>query len=157
MTTTVVIPRADAVHAIAGRLADRDAFVLLIPPGMVPTAARCLANVTRWTGYLDVGLPTVLRTNSGQALEMLPLVVSHFGATTTAVITVPKTIPAATLRTALGMAAGRQQFPDDGTRDIVAIHETGPLQWPLLFIDALTQVDPAAAAQLHANDLTRQS
>jgi hypothetical protein len=152
MTTTVVIPRADAVHAIAAHLADRDAFVLLVPPGMVPTTARCLATVARWTGYLDVGLPTVLRTHNSHALETLPLVVSHFGTSTTAVITVPKTIPAAVLATFLS-----EQLPDDGSRDIIAIHETGPLQWPLLFIDALTQVDPAAAAQLHANDLTTQS
>src|SRR5262249_28808962 len=106
----------------------------------------------RWTGYLDIGLPTVLRTHSSQALETLPLVVAHFGATTTAVITVPKTTPATTLATALGA-----QLTADGSRDIVAIHETGPLQWPLLLIDALTHVDPAAAAQLHANDLTKQS
>src|SRR5262249_40292180 len=110
MTTTAVIPRGAAVHAIAAHLADRDAFVLLVPPGMVPTVAHRLANLAttrqarraRWTGYLDIGLPTVLRTHSSDALAMLPLVVSHFGATTTAVITVPKTIPATTLAAALG-------------------------------------------------------
>jgi len=149
---TDVIARADAVHAIANRLADRDAFVLLVPPAMVPTAAHRLADVTGWTGYLDTGAPIVLRTSNSQVLTTLPLVVSHFGTTITAVITIPKTIPAATLRTTLGA-----DIPADGSKDIVAIHESGPLVWPLLFVDALTQVDPAAAAHLHANDLTRQS
>ncbi len=150
--STPIISRDDAIHAIANRLADRDAFVLFVPPGMVPTVARCLATVAGWTGYLDTGLPTVLRTSSSEALVMLPLVVSHFGATSTAVITVPKTVPAAALGKALG-----QHIPEDGSKDIVAIHQGGPLVWPALFIDALALVDPAAAAHLHANDLTRQS
>jgi hypothetical protein len=151
---TRIIARDDAVHTIAGHLADRDAFVVLVPPGMVPTVADRLTTVPSWTGYLDAGLPTLLHTNSGKALIILPLLVPHTAANANAVITIPKTIPAATLAKALG-----QHIADDGSKDIVLIHETGPgpLAWPMVFIDALAQVDPAAAAQLHANDLTRQS
>jgi hypothetical protein len=62
--TIHVIARADAVHTIAGHLADRDAFVLLVPLGMTPTVAHRLADLATtpprtgqagracWTGYL---------------------------------------------------------------------------------------------------------
>jgi hypothetical protein len=111
--------------------------------------------VPGWTGYLDLGLPTVLRVHLSQAQKktLLPVLVSLVGAACTAVFTVPKTVPAVTLGTALG-----QQLSDDGSQDILVIHEPGPATvWPTLFVDALALVDPASAAQLHANDLTRQS
>lgn len=142
---TTVIPRESAVRRIAAHIADRDAFIVVVPPGLLDTLAAGLVDVPDWTGYADNGTRMVLRTDQPGALLVVEAV-----SVATAVVIVPKTVPAGVLAEALG-----QEIPADGSQDLVLLHEDerGPLIWPRLFVDALEIVDPAVAAHLHANDL----
>jgi hypothetical protein len=142
MTTTIT--REQAVKAIAGHLADRDAYVITVPPELMPEVTRSLDGITDWTAYLDGGLPVVIRTDRAAVLTITgALTVSA------AVLTVLKrTTAAAALSAALG-----QEIRDDGSQDIVVLHDNGPMVWPLLFVDALAVVDPGAAAAIHANQV----
>lgn len=149
---TTLITRRAAVDAIAAHIADRTAFIVLAPPKLLGEVITRLRHVPGWTGYLDTGRDSVAR---GDAAEFVTLgrVAQAFGTPAIAVMTVPKTVPAARLSRAL-----RQPIADDGSQDILVIRgESGPIHWPMLFVDALEQVEPAAAAQLHAEDLSVMS
>ena len=145
-----LIDRDDAVAAIAGAIADRHSFVIVAPPDTVAGLAGCLTTVAGWTGYLDNGTPTVLCTDQPAAATVL----DGLAVPTAMVVTVPKTVPAATLGEALG-----QEIPADGSQDLVLLcgDEEGPLVWPLLFVDALAPVDPRAAAALVRRRDTRMT
>jgi hypothetical protein len=148
---TTVIHRDQALKAIAGHIADRDAFVVLVPPAMLDTVTHALRRTPQWRGYIDNGTGIILRADAATATALMPLM-GALGIPTAAVLTVPKTVPASVLGEALG-----QHIPADGSQDIIGIHDGGPLIWPLLFVDALALVDPAAAAQLRALDIATAS
>ncbi len=147
---SIILGRAEAVDAIASAIADRDAFVIIVPPTLVTALAAPLGDVPAWTAYVDNGTPMVLTTTDAAALSIVDLL----GVPAAAVVTVPKTVPATVLTQAIG-----QEVPADGSQDIVLLAdpETGFMVWPVLFLDALAKVDPKAAAAIRATDLTAQS
>ncbi len=149
MITTNPLDRDRAVADIASAIADRTAFVILGPPHMLPALGYRLTSMPDWTAYIDSGNPLVLRSQDAVTLCIVPTLLPA-----AAVVTVPKTVPAAALSEALG-----QHVPDDGSRDLVMLHDgdAQPIVWPMLFVDALERVDPKAAAQLRVDDIARQS
>jgi hypothetical protein len=149
--TADVLDRQSAVDQLAGHIADRTGFLVVAPPSAVATlAARLHRLPAGWTAYVDHGVPAVLATNIPRALGVLDVL----GVPYCAVVAVPKTVPARTLSDVLG-----QDLPDDGSRDLIFLHdeEGQAIVWPLLFVDALAIVDPAAAAAIHVNALTNLS
>lgn len=146
--TTMTTSREAAVRAIADALADRTSFVATVPPGMLATVADALARIPRWTAWLDCGLDTVLCVDDAHAITSTAALFAITRAPVLAVVTIPKTVPAKRLSRALGCPV-----PADGSRDVLIVgdgHEA-PIAWPVLFLDALAHVDPAAAAQLRAD------
>lgn len=144
--TTTVIGRPAAVHQIAAPLADRSAFVIVTPPDLVADIAPRLGRLpTGWTAYLDNGTPVVVATGEPKAIALMAALSLPGGIT--AVVTVPKTVPAVMLTEAVG-----QEVPADGSQDLIMLHSgwNRPIIWPMLFVDALEQVDPRATAQIRA-------
>lgn len=140
------VDRGQIVRTIAGHIADRDSFVIATPPGMLAPLALALRELPPvWTAYLDNGLPLVLRTDQPSALAAVEMLTPA-----TAVVIVPKSIPATVLGEALG-----QEVAGDGSQDIVLLRTTlqGPMVWPVLFVDAVAIVDPRAAMQIRVSDL----
>lgn len=143
-----LVDRQDAVAAIAAHLADRTAFIINIPPALISTAVEHLESIPGWTGHFDNGTPAVLRTGAGSLSLGVAQLLEALGAPFTAVVTVPKTVPAADLGRALD-----RDIPADGSQDIIGLYEGGPIVWPMLFVEALDRVDPQAAAQLRASGI----
>ena len=139
-----IVDRDTAVKAIGDAIADLHSFVVVAPPSAVASLADCLTHVPDWTGYIDNGTPMVLCTDQPAAVTVLNVLALP----TTMVVTVPKTVPAATLGDALG-----QEIPADGSHDLVLLcgDEETPTTLPLLFVDALGRVDPRVAAALYAD------
>jgi hypothetical protein len=129
------LDRADAVREISNHVADRDRFVIAVSLESFRRYAYafCSGAVPTWTAYLDMGGRSVLRTTNPELLEAQTR--AGFGS---AVLTVPKTIPA----TVLGAAFG-QALPADGSRDLIDLTTDS---WPLLVFDAMAVVSPAEAA-----------
>lgn len=148
---TTLITRRDAVNAIAQHLTDRTAFIVFASPALLAEAADRLKEVPGWTGYLDTGDPLVTEADC-RTFTALGALAGVFGIPVAAVLVIPKTVPAAVLSRAL-----RQRVAADGSQDILVVHGRQRVHWPLLFVDALQRVDPAAAAQLHANSIGRLS
>ncbi|GAA2370798.1 hypothetical protein Cme02nite_45080 [Catellatospora methionotrophica] len=145
---THLITRQAAVDAIAGHLADRTAFVVLAPPDLLAETTGRLRHLPGWTGYLDTGRDTVAQGNAEQFAALCG-VAQVLGRPAVAVLTIPKTVPARRVAQAL-----RRPVAADGSQDVLVVRvDGGPVCWPLLFVDALERVEPAAAAQLHAEDL----
>lgn len=142
MTTSSVIDRVTAVDDLTAAIRGCTHYLIVTPPAAVATVAERLDGIPGWTAYVDSGTPVVLRTGLGTAVAMTAALT-----TSVAVILVPKSVPAATLTEVLG-----QDIPADGSQDLVLIHgpDGDPIVWPLLFLDAIGAVDPAAAAQIHA-------
>jgi hypothetical protein len=143
------VPRATVEKRLAGHIADRDAFVIVgCPPDWVGELAETLREISTWTGYLDAGISTVLRTSNPGVLTLVAAL-----APVAVVVTIPKTVPAAEIAAALG-----QPIPDDGSQDLVMLCDPDrPAIWPVLFVDALAKVDPKTAATIYASDLRNQS
>ncbi|MEU2625743.1 hypothetical protein [Kitasatospora sp. NPDC007106] len=140
--TNHLMLRSRAVQEIAHHITRHDAYLITVPPGMLTSAARALDAVTTWQAYIDNGSGVVLRTGLIRAVR-------PNDRATAAVIAVPKTVDPAVLGKAL-----RYPLPADGSRDLLVLRgRTGPIHWPLLFVDAIDQVDPVAAAQLRAHSL----
>lgn len=139
-----LLDRETAVRRIGDALADRTAFVITMPPGTVSVLAARLSPVPAWCAYLDNGTPTALATSDPTCLRTAAALAPMVG-----VLIVPKTVPATQLSDVVG-----QVVPADGSQDVViltASSRTGsPVFWPLLFIDAVSRVDPQLAAQLRA-------
>ena len=140
-----IIDRATAVQEIAGRIRDRDAYVITAPPDTLPLLSRTLDGISSWSAYLDSGTPAILRTDRAGALLVADLLMETAG-----VIVVPKSVPAAELSKVVG-----QEVPADGSQDLVVLMppDGGPVFWPLIFVDALEVVDPPVAAQLRAHHI----
>lgn len=149
---TTLITRRAAVDAIAAHLADRTAFIVFAPPVLLAEVVGRLRSLPGWTGYLDTGRHTVVQADTAE-FSALGRVTRVLGTPAAAVLAIPKTVPAAQLAAAL-----RREVAADGSQDILVISaDGGPIHWPMLFVDALEQVDPAAAAQLHAEAIGRLS
>jgi hypothetical protein len=148
---TTLITRRAAVAAIARRLADRTAFVVFTPPAQLGETVARLRRLPGWTGYLDSGGEMV---TEGDPLACAALggLVQAVGARVAAVLIVPKTVPAAALGRALG-----QPIAADGSEDVIGVVDGQRVAWPLLLVDAIAEVDPVSAAQLHANSLVRSN
>jgi hypothetical protein len=58
---TLPVPRDQAIADIAAHLMDRDAFVISVPPALVPTAAYRLKALTACTWYSDNGTGIIMR------------------------------------------------------------------------------------------------
>ncbi len=144
---TAVIPRESAVHRIAAHITDRDVWLITVPPSLLPTVAEALGDVPGWLGYVDNGTGLILTTDRPMAIIATAVFIAS-----TAVVAVPKTVPAAVLAEALG-----RDVPADGSQDLILLHEGGPIVWPMLFVEALDRVEPAVAAHLRANDLANLS
>jgi hypothetical protein len=144
-----VVDRDTAVAAIARHLADRDSFVIGVPPFAVDECAERLADIPS-TFYADSGIAGVLVTNQPVLIGLL----SQLGQVAV-VATVPKTVPASALSDALG-----QRVPRDGSRDLILLQvDDGPARyvWPMLLVDAISRFDPKAGLQIRATDLAAQS
>ena len=88
-------PRETAVRAVADALVDRTSFVATVPPGALATVADALARIPRWTAWLDCGLDTVLRVDDARTVTSTAALFAITGAPVLAVVTIPKTVPAA--------------------------------------------------------------
>lgn len=131
--------RADAVKEVSNYAADRDRFLIAVSlQAFTPYAYAFTEGPVRgWTAYIDCGGPSVLRTDDGQLLESFTR-----GAPGSAVLAVPKTVPAAVLGAVFGQA-----FPEDGSRDLIDLDRDF---WPSLVFEALEAVDPQSAAHMRA-------
>lgn len=140
-----ILERDHAVHTIAAHLADRDSYVITVPPYAITPMATRLCATANHTAYLDTGLPFILATDEGATLAAVGTLVPM-----AIVLTVPKTVPPSVLARAIG-----QPVPDDGSQDIVIIQRRDgrATHWPVLFVDALEAVDPRAAAEIRANQV----
>jgi hypothetical protein len=139
------IDRQEAVKAIAGHIADRDAFVVSVPPQLIQAVASRIDRLPKWTAFVDNGTDLVMTTSGFRMMAVIDLLVD-----TTAVLTVPKTVAASTLSEVVG-----QDVPADGSQDIVMLHTgAAPYIWPLLFLDALEVVDPGSPSQIRMNNLS---
>ena len=133
-----VMPRRVAVREVVAALADRTAFVVIPPPGRTADIARRLRRVA-WTALLDNG-HAVLRCTHAASVELGECLF-----TPGAVILVPKTVPADELGRALG-----SPLPDDGSQDLVFLQDRPGYTWPVLFLDALEEVDAPWAQAIWA-------
>lgn len=150
MNKLTPIPRPQAIKEIATHLADRDTFVIIIPPDLIGSAAHALRH-TDTTYYLDNGTPFLLCTSrTGTSRLNVPRLIAALNMSpTVCVATVPKTVPAIELSKALA-----QPIPEDGSQDVVILQRPGhPVVWPMVFVDALEIVDPEAAKSIRAADL----
>lgn len=143
--TNELLSRDTAVQQIARHIADRDAYVITVPPTSLPRLSSALTELKGWHAYLDNGTPAVMRTDRAGALRVADLLMETAG-----VIVVSKTVPAAELTEIVG-----QDVPADGSQDLVVLMPTdgSPIFWPLLFVDALAIVDPPVAAKLRAHHI----
>jgi hypothetical protein len=144
-----VVTYLAAVRHIADCLDDRTHFVAGIPPHMIETAASATAGVPgRW--FLDSGASTVVQASGTAALALASLL----GDLAAAVVTIPKTVPHALIRGALG-----DLVPADGSQDIIMVgaDDDTVTMWPRLLTAAIAIVDPAAASLLAANDVRNLS
>lgn len=145
IATNELLNRDKAVRQIADHIADRDSYVITVPPTKLGALAAALAkHVPSWNAYLDNATGMILRTPLAGTVRF-----AERFAPTAAVVTVPKTIPAGRLSEALG-----QPVPPDGSQDIVILCTPGQaIFFPTVFVDALDIVDPHVAARLRANQL----
>jgi len=146
-TGPVMVDRAEAVRVIAGHIADRDAFVISIPPAFVASAAARLHAVRACAWYTDNGTGVVMQL-AGRGIQAAGVLDELLPGLTAAVAIVPKTVPAAELA-----AAMRHAIPGDGSQDLVLLHgggEADAIVWPVLLVDALARIDPAFVACLVA-------
>lgn len=143
-TTNHLIRRDRAVRQIANHLADQDVYLITVPHGALESAVDTLDPITPWQAYVDNGSGLVLRSGMRE-----PVALAAQLYTTVAVLVVPKSVDPEVLSSAL-----RQPLPPDGSQDLLILRSrTGPIHWPLLFVDAVDQVDPIAAAQLRAHGI----
>lgn len=145
IATNELLHRDRAALEISGRIAGEADYLITVPPGALLPLCEALDALTSWTAYLDSGTPLVVRTERSGTLRNVALRGAAAG-----VISVPKAVPAAALAEALS-----QPLPPDGSEDLIVLTspDGGPIFWPLLFVDALEIVDPAAAAQLRAHHI----
>ena len=151
-TQAVIVPREAAVREIAGHIADRDAFIIGVPPGALAFATKVLRKLDGSACYLDIGVPvvTVLRSpNLGEAADMAA---TQMPGTAIAVYTIPKTIPARHLSRLVG-----RDIPADGSQDLIMLQDCEAANWPTLLLDAIGRVDPQFAATMYANDSRNMS
>lgn len=148
------VRRGDAVSDIAARLGDRDAFVVAVPPTALADVISALAKLAATTCYLDCGLPGVIRVRSPHLAQAAAAARSQPPGTTSAVIIVPKTLPAARLRKLLG---SRAEIPADGSQDVLMIQTADQFEMPVLLVDAIARHEPVLAAAMYAADVRRQS
>jgi hypothetical protein len=147
-----VMPRAEAAARIGGHYANRDAYLIIAGPGEITTAMTRLGAVPGCACYLDNGTDDILAL-TGPAVAVLPVVMELLPPESMAgVLTVPKTVSADRLSTALG-----QEIPADQSRDVVMLmaQDGKHLSWPMFFVEALDEVDPAAAARIRADDTSQ--
>lgn len=131
--------RDDAVKQLSNHVADRDRFLIAVSLRAFAQYEYAFAagSIAGWTAYVDMGGPSVMRTES-------PGLLSAFtrGQSGSLVLAVPKTVPAAVLGAVFG-----QDFPEDGSRDLIDLDSDF---WPSLVFDALETVSPSEAAQIRA-------
>lgn len=142
--TNAPIGRDRATKGIADHIADRDAYVVTVPPYALLSLARSLTDLPAWNAYLDIGTPLIMWTDKAEVLLLTGTLLE-----TATVVVVPKTVPPATLSRVVG-----QGVAEDGSQDLVILRPRGgPTPWPTLFVDALEIVDPRAATELRAHDI----
>jgi hypothetical protein len=133
--------RENALTHLVAAIADRTAFVVVPAPTLTVEVATGLAALPAWSAFLDNGGDDVLEMHD--ATVVAALLVLAGGVCT---FVVPRTVPAADLGAVLG-----QCVPEDGSQDVVfVLDDEARAWWPLLFIDAVDQVDAIAAAQIRA-------
>lgn len=148
-----VISHATATDRIANHYADRTAFIVLAGLNLDLQIATRLSTLSAWTAYAIDAAGQVMVTNDLPMLIARAALADLIGVPSITLFTVPKTVPAADLGKALG-----QDVPDDGSRDVIMCSKPdAPIAWPMVFVDALRKVDPAAAMALDAQDLARMS
>jgi hypothetical protein len=148
------VPRAEAVRDIAAHVADRDAFVLAVPPDALAGATDALRNVRGATCYLDCGLPGVIRVRGPHLAQTTALARSQPAGTAAAVFVVPKTLPGARLQELLRCPV---DIAADGSQDLLMIQTRDCFDLPALLVDAIGKYDPGFAASMYASDVRLQS
>lgn len=150
---TTITNHDTAADQIAAHLADRDAFVILADVDMYHDLVRCLDTLDDWTAYVTSADGSILITGDRPVMDVHGIMATLLGTFHAMLFTVPKTVPAAALGKAIGTFV-----PVDGSKDIIFCHRPGTvMSWPMVFVDAMRQVDPKVAMQLEASELARMS
>jgi hypothetical protein len=148
-----LITHAVATDRIAAHYADRTAFIILAGLNLDLQVANRLSALPAWTAYAVDASGLVLATDDLNLLTARSILAGLAGVPSITLFTVPKAVPAVDLGEALG-----QHVAEDGSRDVITCTVPGePIAWPMVFVEALRRVDPAAAMSLEANDLARMS
>lgn len=133
------LDRASAAKQLSNHIADRTAFLAAVSLRRFSAYAPAFFGgaVASWTAYVDMGGQSVLCTDDAALLDALTR--SDPG---TAVLVIPKTVPAAVLGEVF-----RQQIPGDGLRELL---DLDPDHQPSLIFDAMDIVDPEGGAAMRA-------
>jgi hypothetical protein len=129
------LDRASAVKQLSGPVFDRHSFLVAVSLRRLAEQVHAFGDgtVPVWTAYIDHGGSAVLRTSDVNLLEAHTRSVPG-----SAVLVIPKTVPATALREVFG-----QPLPEDGSRDLIDLDTDF---WPTLVFEALEAVNPEAAA-----------
>lgn len=139
-----LIQRSAAVRELSTILANREAFLIIDSGDGTLGRAACMAPGT--VAFVDVGAPLIALLPGPVALPACAL-----GAA--AVFVVPKSRDARrVLAGALRLTSKQLEAQD------LIVPQTGVgILWPVLFVDALAAFDPAAAAQIRADDVSHRA
>lgn len=141
------VPREDVVDLLARHVAAHDAYLIAIPPSLLPAAARGLGMIREVSFFLDSAGTGDLMTAAGPgAGEAVAVTAALTQAPLVSVAVVPKTVAAVAVCAALGLA------DMDDARELRALQADGePMVWPRFLVDALERVDPVTAARIEAS------
>ena len=141
------VEREHVIARLAAHRADRDAFILAIPPSLLVAAARGLGMIREAEFFLDSSGTGDLLTAAGPgAGDAVAVTVALSGRPTVAVAVVPKRVAGVAVCAALGLR------DMDDARDLRALEKPGePVAWPRFLIDALERVDPDTVRRIEAS------
>lgn len=144
-TPTGMLAREHAVEVVADCIRRRMHYVVVGAPSLVSGVMQRLSDQKHtWSAFVESAAPVILVTNEEAVVEVMTMLAgpdSHI-----IVLTVPKSVPASVLADIVG-----QPVPADGSQDLFVLSALNEqIQWPVLFIDALDEVDPVAASQIRA-------
>lgn len=140
---TTYPPRLDAVEAIAAAVADKQHWVLSVPPVAAMQVVDRLSTTTAvyWTemGVDEHPALRIAATPDRAGHYLAGMTASSLGLPLVVVIDKAGVAPSL-LADLLG-----HRVPDDGSQDVVIWTWRDKTAWPLLLLDAFQLVDPAGA------------
>jgi len=127
------MPRAQAIARLAAHRAERDAYLIAIPPSLIAPAALSLGLIRECVFYLDsAGTGDLVTAHGPDAGTAVALTAALAGIPVVAVAVIPKTVAAVAVCAVLGE-------PDmDDDRDLRALlQDDESTVWPRFLLDAL--------------------